>query len=80
MVARGREGLTTGVCVSLSVRADSVFMVMEWAPHSLLDVLSSIHPLDTAHIRYIAEGLLRALAFLHEHWVLHRYVQCVGPG
>ncbi|KIY95492.1 cell division cycle 2-like protein [Monoraphidium neglectum] len=52
-----------------------VFMVMEFVEHDvkqLLDQELKKNPLSTAQAKCLMQQLLRGIAYLHEHWVLHR--------
>ena len=54
---------------------DSVFMVMEFLEHDLKflmrrDIMP--RPFSQAQVKCLMRQLLSAVAFMHEHWILHR--------
>lgn len=55
-------------------RKDMVFMVMEYADHDLKAVMDKRMktPFSIAEVKCLMLQLLSGIAYLHEHWVLHR--------
>ena len=58
---------STGCCQS------QVYMVMEYMEHDLRSYLDNLkEPLSLSEIKCIVRQLLSALAYMHEHWIIHR--------
>jgi len=54
-------------------RPDSVFFVFEYVEHDLGRLLDSMRaPFKESEVKCLMLQLLEAIAFLHEHWIVHR--------
>ncbi|DBA04088.1 TPA: hypothetical protein N0F65_009435 [Lagenidium giganteum] len=53
---------------------DKVFMVMDYAENDLKTVMESkmTQPFLQSEVKYLLQCLLRAVAYMHDHWFLHR--------
>jgi len=65
-----------GLLISLS----STYLVLEYAPFVLYDVLQAEVRLSLAQIRGIMRGLFSGLAHLHHIWIVHRYCRSASEG
>jgi len=53
--------------------ADKVFMVMAYMEHDLKALMGSMrHPFSLSEAKCLLLQLLRATAYMHDHWVIHR--------
>eukprot|EP00899_Mesostigma_viride_P003332 jgi/Mesvir1/129/Mv07792-RA.2 len=52
---------------------DSIFMVMEFMDHDVKSLMGEMSQrFSTSEVKCLMQQLLEGVAFLHEHWVLHR--------
>ncbi|GLC35621.1 hypothetical protein PLESTF_001395400 [Pleodorina starrii] len=62
-------------------QADSVFLVFEYCDHDLGRLLDSMsggsgrRPFSMSEVKCLMRQLLEAVAFLHDHWVVHRDIK-----
>ncbi|KAI0486852.1 Pkinase-domain-containing protein [Xylaria cf. heliscus] len=56
-----------------SPRADSVFLVLEFVEHDLKSVLEDMpEPFLASEVKTLLLQLASGVAYLHDHWILHR--------
>ena len=52
---------------------EGVFMVMDYGEHDLKTLLENLNePLSLSEVKTILRQILEGVAFMHEHWTLHR--------
>lgn len=52
---------------------DKVFMVMEFVEHDMKNLMASMkRPFSCAETKCLMRQLLDGVAYLHEHWIIHR--------
>ena len=52
---------------------NKVFMVMEFVEHDLKNLMTTMkHPFSRAEVKCLMRQLLDGVAFLHDHWIIHR--------
>lgn len=53
---------------------DKIFMVMDYAEHDLKSVMEHklTQPFLQSEVKYLLQSLLRAVAYMHERWYIHR--------
>lgn len=52
---------------------DKIYMVMEYAEHDLRLLLDNMkHPYSQSEVKSLVQQLLRGVAHIHAHWVIHR--------
>ena len=54
-------------------------MVMEFMEHDIMNLMENMkRPFRQAEVKCLLKQLLEAMAFLHDNWIIHRYVcMCV---
>eukprot|EP00743_Colponemidia_sp_Colp-15_P010438 GILK01011494.1.p1 GENE.GILK01011494.1~~GILK01011494.1.p1 ORF type:complete len:420 (+),score=64.41 GILK01011494.1:33-1262(+) len=59
--------------VSVGTKLDSIFLVFEYCEHDLASLLDNMKtPFSAAEVKCLLLQLLRAVAYLHERFILHR--------
>lgn len=57
-------------------QADAVFLVFEYCEHDLGRLLDSLpRPFSVPEVKCLMRQLLTAVAYLHDHWVVHRDIK-----
>ena len=59
-----------------SLLADKIFLVMDYVEHDLKDLMATLTEKDQkfimGEVKCLILQLLRAVAHLHDNWILHR--------
>jgi serine/threonine protein kinase len=62
--------------VVVSPSREGVFLVFEYCEHDLSALLHSVkEPFSESEVKSLAAQLLSAVAYLHEHWIIHRDIK-----
>lgn len=59
--------------VVVGATMDKIYMAMDYAEHDVRSVLDRIkHPYSQSEVKSLLRQILRGVAYMHRHWVLHR--------
>ncbi|KAG5184421.1 serine/threonine kinase [Tribonema minus] len=59
--------------VAVGRNRDGVFLVFEYCEHDLAHLLETVRrPFSVSEVKTVMQQLLRAVAYLHDNWIIHR--------
>eukprot|EP00741_Cyanophora_paradoxa_P025593 tig00000383_g24697.t1 len=59
--------------VAVGSKPDSMFLVFEYCEHDLAKLLDNIRtPFSVSEVKCLILQILRGVAYLHDHWIIHR--------
>lgn len=73
LLALDHENIITVREVVVNHSSDTIFMVMDYMEHDLKALMANMkHPFSQSEVKCLMLQLLKATAYMHDHWVIHR--------